>query len=175
VLTAQAAKAKLREQYVPPVKPAGRAVDARPKEVVSYKSVSFAVVENQLTFNILASTAGINFFGEATALGLGDYLPTAPRAPRYFQPAKVHAVKGVNAPKYETPAYGGAPYAKYTAEASGTAQASFTAPVSANTPALLIAKVGTIFAAKKGSVGGVYGRLWFTPERALIAENGNPG
>ncbi|MEH2128894.1 hypothetical protein, partial [Nostoc sp.] len=54
----------------------------------------------------------------------------------------------------------------------GGSQYNFTAPITADTPANLKTKVTGVIAAKKGSVGGAYGRIWFEPEDYPFAASG---
>lgn len=164
-------EAKAREtalearQALPPKVGTGQ---RRPTDSVKYSTIFSA---EDLIIN--APSNGIAFFGGLAALGLAA--PDAsPRAPRGFRPAKVMATRGKATPSTETSALSGRRYLKYSIEATGDTQSSFSAPVSAETVAALKTKVETLINSKKDDVGE-YGRIWFEPERPVFSASGSVG
>jgi hypothetical protein len=139
----------------------------RPMKTFKYRSIYMAT-----DFTINAPETSVNFFGQ-TALGLAAQ-GADPGAPRGFKPARIKAVKGKSKPTTATSKLSTRRYLKYTIEATTDTQASFTAPVSADTVANLKAKVEAIINDKKGDVGE-YGRISFEPERPIFAASGSAG
>lgn len=65
------------------------------------------------------------------------------------------------------------PYTRYgSGTRGGGTQYNYTAPITADTPANLKGKVTGVITAKKGSLGGAYGRIWFEPEDYPYAASG---
>ena len=167
-LTRRAAKLKARDAALKTRQAAAPKVgtgQARPSQTVKY--VSLFTGES---FLVQAPNAGVKFFGGIAELGLAA-ADASPRLPRGFRTAKMKAVKGKAKPTEVTSKLSEQPYLKYSIEATGDTQSSFSAPVSAATSAAIKTKVQTIFTAVKAEVGG-YGRIWFEPERPLFSETG---
>lgn len=152
---------KIRQQQAPKV----GSGQPRPTQTVKYGSI---FTGDSLLLN--APRAGINFFGGSAALGLA-----APddsfKAPKGFAPAKIKAVKGRASGKEKTADLSKRKYLKYSIDADGETQASFTAPISADTVATLKTRYQTIARAKADDIGE-YGRISFEPERPVYSISG---
>ncbi|ALF53820.1 hypothetical protein ACX27_14745 [Nostoc piscinale CENA21] len=163
--------AKAREAYNPPLREDGAATRRQPKVAVKYAVLS-PLAEADAAFTIQASQKGLNFFGDLAALGLAES-DTDPSAPRGFKPATIHAMIADSSPAVIRAQGSNRPYVRYGAGTrGGGTQYNFTAPITADTPTNLKTKVTSIIAAKKGSVGGGYGRIWFEPEDYPYAASG---
>ena len=187
MLERRAAQAKAREQYLTDkhknTETFKATVDKRPKFRVGYRSLYKTIATaaggtataDHAVVAILASEASTRWFegvaaGAALAdgnnkLGLdytavNDYVEVTK-----FNPSKIHAVIGGTPTavrtKYNTR------YVKYTANAQGEAQASYTAPISIRTgtltPQAVITAAQAVATSKK-NVMGEYGRIWYTLE-----------
>ncbi len=172
VLQQQLEYATKRAAHVTPAKVAGGKPHPRPRAEYSYVSYGEKIGQTNATYTVQASSGAVAFFGGIGELGLTAYDTQNARVPRFFKPAKIHATIGTSDVTYVTAVASGRNYPKYTAKPTAEAPSSHTAPVSAADLTALLTKIKTVFTAKQGSVGGAHGRLWFTPEYSLVAENG---
>ncbi|MEH2414478.1 hypothetical protein [Nostoc sp.] len=163
--------AKAREAYKAPLREEGTATQRQPKIAVKYAVLSpLAQADEALT--IQGSKKSIEFFGGITALGLAA-AATDPAAPRGFKPARIMAMVSDSSPAILRAKASNRPYTRYgSGTRSGGTQYNFTAPITADTPTNLKGKVTAVITAKKGSVGGAYGRIWFEPEDYPYAASG---
>ncbi|MEH2139904.1 hypothetical protein [Nostoc sp.] len=163
--------AKAREAYNPPLREEGAATQRQPKIAVKYAILSpLALPDAALT--IQASKKAIDFFGGITPLGLAAF-STDPEAPRGFKPARILAMVSDSSPAIVRAKGSNRPYTRYgSGTRGGGTQYNYTAPITADTPTNLKAKVTAVVAAEKGSVGGAYGRIWFEPEDYPYAASG---
>lgn len=158
-----------REAYVAPARQAGAATRRQPKISVKYNPL---IVTAATHFTIQASKAGVQFFGGLAALGIAD-AAADPIAPRGFHPSQVHAVVADASPQTETARASGRTYIRYNrGTRGGSVQSTFSAPIAAETVAALVIASKALFNSKKDDVGGPYGRLWLTLEKASIIESG---
>lgn len=163
--------AKAREAYTAPLREQGAATRRQPKVGVKYAVLS-PLAAADAAFTIQASKKAIDFFGGITPLGLAA-VATDPEAPRGFKPARILAMVSDSSPAVIRAKDSGRAYTRYgSGTRGGGTQYNFTAPITADTPANLKAKVEAVVAAKKGSVGGGYGRIWFEPEDYPYAASG---
>ena len=165
------AYAKAREAYKPPLREGGAATQRRPKIAVKYAVLS-PLAEADSAFTIQASSAGIQFFGGITALGLAEQA-TDPSEPRGFRPAQVRAMVSDNSPAVVRAKGSNRPYVRYgKGSRDSNSQYNYSAPVTAATPSALDTRVKAIFAAIKPSLGGAYGRIWFEAELYPLSASG---
>jgi hypothetical protein len=148
--------------------------DKRPKTVVGYQSelIVIGAVHEIIKVQVLASS--LAYFGGEAGLGLIDktnalFSSALPRI-AHFKPAAIHLVKGATTPTVVTAKGSKRPYKKYTAIATGEAQASYSAPISeADSNGITRAaqeaavKAIALRPQQKADIGD-YGRCWFTPE-----------
>ena len=160
-LKAREAALKARQQAAPKVGTG----QARPTQTAKYKSI-FTTED----FTVNAPNAGITFFGGLGALGLAAP-DTSQKLPRGFKTAKVTAVRGRSKGAEKTSSLSGRKYLKYSIDADGGAQSTFSAPISADTVAALKTRFQSIITAKKDDIGE-YGRISFEPERPIFSASG---
>ena len=188
MLERRAAQAKAREQYLTDkhknTETFKATVDKRPRFRVGYRSLyktiaatgtGGAAATTNAVISVSASEAAVRWFEGLAAgaeltdanakLGL-DYTAVSDyvEVPK-FTPSKILATIGgtptAARTKYNTR------YVKYTANAQGEAQASYTAPISIKTGAITAAAVITAaqaIATAKKKVIGEYGRMWYELE-----------
>lgn len=161
---------KRQTYYASTTRPVKGTRDASPRQLVSYIPLFLKVGTTYPKIKLNASEGAVTEFG-LTALGLSTAaadLADSQNAPRGFKPSRVHLTKGDATPTVQTAAGSGRRYIKYSASTSGTTQAHYSAPVSANnaTPTVdeIETKVAAIGTAKAGVIGD-YGRLWLELER----------
>ncbi|MEH2261032.1 hypothetical protein [Nostoc sp.] len=155
--------AKAREAYKRPLREEGAVTQRQPKIAVKYAVLS-TLAQADEAFTIQASKKSIEFFGGNAALGLAAE-GTDPKASKGFKPARILAMVSDSSPAVIRAKGSNRPYIRYGAgNINSGAQYNYTAPITADTPANLKGKVTGIVTAKKGSLGGAYGRIWFEPE-----------
>ncbi|MBH8561642.1 hypothetical protein I8748_05520 [Nostoc sp. CENA67] len=163
--------AQARANYNPPAREAGAATQRRPKIGVKYAVLS-PLAEADAAFTVQASKEGVAFFGGVGALGLAD-AATDPSAPKGFQPAKLLAMVADATPQLVRAKGSNRPYIRYgKGTRDSNAQYNYSAPITADAPANLKAKVTGVITAKKTQLGGAYGRIWFEPEDYPYAASG---
>lgn len=163
--------AKAREAYSPPQREADSATQRRPRNPVKYAVLS-PLAEADAAFTIQVSTSGLEFFGGIGALGL--VAPgTDPGPPRGFRPAEVKAMVSDSTSALIRAKGSNRPYIRYGKGSRGSnSQYNFSAAITDTTPTGLDSKVKALFVAKKGSLGGAYGRIWFESERYPLNGSG---
>jgi hypothetical protein len=171
VLERELEYARKREAYLrsTTARPVKATVDARPKQLVAYRSSSLLTGAISNLYKVQATSASLVFFNGIAALGLSATLTDASPAPRGFQPAKISAVIGDATPSVKIAAGSTRRYIKYSANSAGDAQAHYSAPVSKVEPNVTADEqkdFATLLAAAiDGKLGGQYGRVSFTPEK----------
>lgn len=165
--------ARKREAYLKSTtaRPIKNTVDKRPKKLVAYRSALLVTGAASNLYKVQASEAGLLFFGGAAALGVSETLTGASPAPRNFSPAKMNATVGDPTPVVKIAAGSTRRYVKYTANSTGEAQSSYSAPVS-KVEGLVTTTEQSAFSvllgtANKPKIGAQYGRIWFTPEKYI--------
>jgi hypothetical protein len=163
--------AKAREAYSVPLREDGAATQRRPKTPAKYAVLS-SLAEADAAFTIQVSAAGLEFFGGVTALGLA--VPgTDPSAPRGFRPSEVKAMVSDASPAVIRAKGSNRPYVRYgKGTRGGNSQYNFSAAITDATPTGLDTRVKALFAAKKSSLGGSYGRIWYESERYPLNGSG---
>ena len=175
----QATLAAARERHYKD-KPASVLTTVKKREIdsVVYGSYSLKSGTASSQFKVPASKAAVEFFGGVSALGLR--VPSAvtdPVAskPRNFKPAQVHAMKGTSTPSAKVSPWG-TRVIKYSTATDGTAQAHYSAPISAPTPTVTYdnvdARASAVFNAVKGTLGDLdYARFYLTAEEFSNIKN----
>lgn len=163
--------ARAREAYVPPLREDGAATQRRPKTAVKYAVLSPLAAADS-AFTIQASTAGIQFFGGLTALGLAAQA-TDPSAPQGFKPSQILAMVADSSPAVVRAKGSNRPYTRYgKGTRDSKTQYNYSAPVTASTPANLDTRVKTLLAEIKPNLGGGYGRIWYQAEQYPLRGSG---
>lgn len=163
--------ARAKAAYTRPEREAESTTQRRPKTPVKYAVLS-PLAEADSAFTIQASAAGLQFFGGLEALGLA-VAATDPSKPRGFKPALIKAMVSDNSPELLRAVASKRPYMRYArGSRSSNVQNSFSAPVTATTPAALDTRVKGLFTAIKPSLGGAYGRAWFEAEIYPLSTSG---
>lgn len=160
--------AQARAAYNPPDPDPTGAVKRRPKSPVKYDAVSQA----NTSYTVQASTAGLQFFGGAAALGLAD-AENQPGMRPGDNPAMIKATVADGTPQRLRAQGSNRPYIRYgSGNRGGGTQYSFSSPISADTPLALRNRFRTVSDSVRGRLGGEYGRVWMEPERLLLVESG---
>lgn len=177
VLERELEYARKREAYLKSTtaRPVKTTVDKRASVLVGYRSSLIELGTGTALFKVQASQPSLVFFGNEAALGLivssGTNLDQASPKPRGFTPAMIKAIVGDATPQVKTAAGSGRRYVKYSANNTGGAQSSYSAPVCkndpANTPDEQSTQAETVATAIDGALGGEYGRVYFTPEKFI--------
>ncbi|BAY77953.1 hypothetical protein NIES25_44230 [Nostoc linckia NIES-25] len=163
--------ARAREAYNPPLREDGAATQRRPKTAVKYAVLS-PLATSDAAFTIQASSAGIQFFGGITALGLAAQ-GTDPREPRGFRPAQLRAMVSDASPSVVRAKGSNRPYTRYgRGNRDSNVQYNYSAPVTADTPTNLDTRVKGLLTSIKPSLGGDYGRVWFESEQYPLSASG---
>ncbi|PHM11635.1 hypothetical protein [Nostoc sp. 'Peltigera malacea cyanobiont' DB3992] len=163
--------AKAREAYSAPLREEGASTQRRPKTPVKYAVLS-SLAEANAAFTIQVSAAGLAFFGGLDELGL-VVVATDPGAPRGFRPSEVRAMVSDTSPSVVRAKGSNRPYTRYGKGSRGSnSQYNFSAAITAATPAALDTRVKAVFAAKKSSLGGSYGRIWYESEHYPLNSSG---
>lgn len=171
--------AQKRQAYLAnTTKPVKQTVDKRIKTKFGYHSSLVKIGAATALISLEVSEEAVAKFGNASALGLvantANALDTAIKEPKGFKPAQIHGVVGTSTPTVATARGSGRRYIKYTANATGASQSSFTAAISTGaigaTPQAQRDKASDVANAVKSSFNADangYGRLWFTPEQYI--------
>jgi hypothetical protein len=163
--------AQARAAYYSGARPVKETRDAQPRKKVVYKPLFYKVGTAYPPLLLDASVAAVAKFGAAN-LGLDETaaaIADAGRSPRNFKPSAMKLVVGDATPTIKRAFNGtGRRYIKYSGNTAGSAQSSFSAPISCGDATPTLAQLETKAAAIKTAQAagiGVYGRLWLEIER----------
>lgn len=175
----QATLAIARENYYR-TRPASTLTTVRKREIdnLVYASYSIKTGANSSLFKVPASKAAVTFFGGAATLGLrlpATITDPVASSPRNFEPAKVVAMVGTSTPTASISPWG-TRVIKYSTATAGTAQAHYTAPVSATSAVVTYdnfdSRASAIFTAIRASLGDLdYARFYLTGEKFSNSKN----
>lgn len=143
-----------------------------PRIAYAYKPMAIAIDGTSTKkYKVDASKEAVDFFTKA-ALNLEDLGAQDP-LPRGARPAKVHAMVADTTPKVLKAVDSKRPYIRYgKGTRGGKTQYTYTAPISIKLASAIDTEVKVAFTAVKNKLGGVYGRVWFTPEYFVLSDGG---